>query len=98
MTPKQLKQTLMQTLEIASPSSYKRMSRAGTLEQFVESLMAQYEQSVEDGRQSALNELAGSKNPNKAAELNSLFAQIEETALNKAAETIYATIGFSQAS
>ena len=98
MTPKQLRQTLEQALQEQNLPEYKRMKASGRLEPYLESLMAVYEQSVEAGRQSALNSLASKDSPEKAAELNSLFAEIEETALNQVLEQMQAPTASSRAS
>ncbi len=88
MTPKQLRHTLDLTLQEQNPVEYKRMKATGRLEPFLENLMGEYEMSVDAGRQSVLNEYAMKDYPNKIAELNSLFTEIEETALNQAVERI----------
>ena len=71
---------------------------SGRLEPYLESLMGEYEQSVADGRQSALDSLASSDSPEKVPQLNSLFAEIEETALNQVIEQMQATTASSRAS
>lgn len=98
MTPKQLRQTLEQSLQQQNQPEYKRMKVSGRLEPYLESLMGEYEQSVEAGRQSALDSLASSDSPEKVPQLNSLFAEIEETALSQVIERMQATTASSRAS
>ena len=98
MTPKQLRQALEQSLQAQNPAEFKRMKATGRLEPFLENLMAEYEQSVDAGRQSVLNALATKDSPDKVQELNSRLAEIEREALNQAAERIAATTASSLAS
>lgn len=92
MTHNQLRRTLEQTLLAQNPAEHKFMKANGRLDQFLASLMGNYMQSVDSARQAVLNQYAMKSHPsqNKVAELNSLFAEIEERALSQAVERIAA--------
>ena len=95
MNSQQLRQTILQMLTDTNPAQAKRMERAGTLEALVNSLMADYAESVDSANQMALNQYASHKNWDK---LNYQLQTTPEVALQQVQERINATIGFSQAS
>src|SRR5690554_8036980 len=98
MTPKQTRQALEQSLQAQNPAEFKRMKATRRLDPFLENPMAEYEQSVDAGRQSVMNALATKDSPDKAQEVNSRFAELERETLNQASERIAATTAASQSS
>ena len=81
MTPRQLRQTLDTTLRETNPSEYLKMHANNELEPYLESLMGQYVQSVESGREAVLNQLAEKRVT--VNDLSMLFLEIEREALDQ---------------
>jgi hypothetical protein len=98
MTYNQLRKSLEAAMQGASPQAFKCLSKQNKLEPLLESAMGQYQQSVEDGMQQALNQVMTSSIKDKSAEMSSRQAQIEETALNQAVESLLSITAFKQAS
>lgn len=81
-----LRETIKYTLKEAHPAQYRRMASNGELEPYLQSLIGQYHESVSEGRQAVLNQMADGLV--QASDLPMIFLEIESEALNQMAEQV----------